>query len=44
MSSILHGTDGNDHDLLSLADIVDSVASVLSVRGNVVENGMSLYS
>lgn len=35
---LLHGTGGNEHGLLSLADIVDPEASVLSVRGNVLEN------
>jgi phospholipase/carboxylesterase len=37
---LLHGTGGNEQDLLPLADIVDKEASVLSVRGNVLENGM----
>ncbi|MFT8322976.1 MAG: alpha/beta hydrolase [Bacillus sp. (in: firmicutes)] len=40
---LLHGTGGNEHDLLSLADIVDPEASVLSVRGNVLENGMPRF-
>jgi phospholipase/carboxylesterase len=38
-----YSTGGNEHDLLSLADIVDSDASVLSVRGNVLENGMPRF-
>lgn len=40
---LLHGTGGNENDLLPLADIVDPTASVLSVRGNVLENGMPRY-
>ncbi|KGR79318.1 alpha/beta hydrolase [Ureibacillus manganicus] len=40
---LLHGTGGNENDLLPLADIVDPSASVLSVRGNVLENGMPRF-
>ena len=40
---LLHGTGGNENDLVPLADIVDSEASVLSVRGNVLENGMPRF-
>lgn len=40
---LLHGTGGNEQDLLGLADIVDPEASVLSVRGNVLENGMPRF-
>nr|WP_106782373.1 alpha/beta hydrolase [Lysinibacillus timonensis] len=40
---LLHGTGGNENDLLPLADIVDPTASVLSVRGNVLENGMPRF-
>lgn len=40
---LLHGTGGNENDLLPLADIVDSEASILSVRGNVSENGMPRF-
>lgn len=40
---LLHGTGGNEHDLMSLANIVDPEASVLSVRGNVLENGMPRF-
>jgi len=40
---LLHGTGGNEQDLLPLADIVDKEASVISVRGNVLENGMPRY-
>jgi len=40
---LLHGTGGTERDLLPLADLVSPASSVLSVRGNVLENGMSRY-
>ncbi|WP_206093759.1 alpha/beta hydrolase [Paludifilum halophilum] len=40
---LLHGTGGNEEDLLPLAEMVDPSASVLSVRGNVLENGMPRF-
>ncbi|MFD1706191.1 alpha/beta hydrolase [Siminovitchia sediminis] len=40
---LLHGTGGTEKDLLPLAEIVDKDASVLSVRGNVLENGMPRF-
>lgn len=40
---LLHGTGGNEHDLLPLAEIIDKDANVLSVRGNVLENGMPRF-
>jgi len=40
---LLHGTGGNEVDLLNLARIVDVEANVLSVRGNVLENGMPRF-
>lgn len=40
---MLHGTGGNELDLLPLAEIMDKGASVLSVRGNVSENGMPRF-
>jgi phospholipase/carboxylesterase len=40
---LLHGTGGDEYGLLSLAKIVDPEASVLSVRGNVLENGMPRF-
>lgn len=40
---LLHGTGGNELDLLLLAGRIDDEASVLSVRGNVLENGMPRF-
>ncbi|WP_132748065.1 alpha/beta hydrolase [Scopulibacillus darangshiensis] len=40
---LLHGTGGNEHDLLPIGDMIDDKASVLSVRGNVNENGMPRF-
>ncbi|MGM0885054.1 MAG: alpha/beta hydrolase [Bacillota bacterium] len=40
---LLHGTGGTERDLLPLADRISSASSVLSVRGNVLENGMPRY-
>ncbi|WP_088041884.1 alpha/beta hydrolase [Bacillus sp. EAC] len=40
---LLHGTGGNEHDLLPIAGMIDDEASVLSVRGNVSENGMPRF-
>ncbi|GEK88556.1 phospholipase/carboxylesterase [Alkalibacterium putridalgicola] len=40
---LLHGTGGSEEDLLPLAEHVDPEANVLSVRGNINENGMSRY-
>lgn len=40
---LLHGTGGTENDLLSLAEMIDPTASVLSVRGNVLENGMPRF-
>ncbi len=40
---LLHGTGGNELDLLPLAGRIDDEASVLSVRGNVSENGMPRF-
>lgn len=40
---MLHGTGGTEEDLLPLADMIDPDASVLSVRGNVSENGMPRF-
>ncbi|MCT2534237.1 alpha/beta hydrolase [Aquibacillus koreensis] len=40
---LLHGTGGTEQDLLPVAKLVDEHASVLSVRGNVSENGMPRF-
>lgn len=40
---LLHGTGGDENSLLALAEIVDAEAAVLSVRGNVLENGMPRF-
>lgn len=40
---LLHGTGGNELDLLPLAGKIDAEANVLSVRGNVLENGMPRF-
>ncbi|RLQ90432.1 alpha/beta hydrolase [Planomicrobium sp. Y74] len=40
---LLHGTGGTENDLLPLAAHIDPEASILSVRGNVSENGMPRF-
>jgi len=40
---LFHGTGGNEHDLLPLADLLSPGSSVLGVRGNVLENGMPRF-
>lgn len=40
---LLHGTGGNEHDLIGLAKQIDDTATILSVRGNVLENGMPRF-
>ncbi|MDA1477151.1 alpha/beta hydrolase [Bacillus changyiensis] len=40
---LLHGTGGNELDLLPIAEKIDHEASVLSVRGNVLEHGMPRF-
>ncbi|MFC0189665.1 alpha/beta hydrolase [Fictibacillus aquaticus] len=40
---LLHGTGGNEEDLLPLADMISPESSILSVRGNVSENGMPRF-
>ncbi|MCM3635537.1 alpha/beta hydrolase [Paenibacillus camelliae] len=40
---LLHGTGGTEQDLLGIAKHIDAEASILSVRGNVLENGMPRF-
>jgi len=40
---LLHGTGGNERDMLPLAKMIHPGSSVLSVRGNVLENGMPRF-
>ncbi|NMO97431.1 alpha/beta hydrolase [Paenibacillus lemnae] len=40
---MLHGTGGNEEDLLPLAEMFSPESGVLGVRGNVLENGMPRF-
>jgi phospholipase/carboxylesterase len=40
---LLHGTGGNEYDLLPLRDRLSPAAAVLSIRGTVLENGMPRF-
>ncbi|WP_440895131.1 alpha/beta hydrolase [Amphibacillus sp. Q70] len=40
---LLHGTGGTERDLLPIAETIDPNANILSVRGNVLENGMPRF-
>ncbi len=40
---LLHGTGGSEDDLLSIGRMIDDKANILSVRGQVLENGMSRF-
>ena len=39
----LHGTGGDEKDLIPLANMIEPDVNVLSVRGNVLENGMARF-
>ena len=40
---LLHGTGGTEHDLLPIGNMIDPDAGILSVRGEVLENGMPRF-
>lgn len=40
---LLHGTGGNELSLMDIGEFIDEKASILSVKGNVNENGMARY-
>jgi phospholipase/carboxylesterase len=40
---LLHGTGGTEMDLLPLAELISPRSAVLSVRGNILENGMPRF-
>lgn len=40
---LLHGTGGDENDLIPLAKMVSPQSSILSIRGNVLENGMPRF-
>lgn len=39
----LHGTGGNEHDLIGIAREITSTSAILSPRGKVLENGMPRF-
>lgn len=40
---LFHGTGGTEYDLMPLAQLISPSSPVLSVRGNVLENGMPRF-
>lgn len=40
---LLHGTGGNEDDLIPLGDLIDPAANLLSPRGQVLEHGMPRF-
>jgi len=40
---LLHGTGGNEHDLIPLGHEIDPAAAILSPRGKVLENGVPRF-
>src|SRR6266581_612442 len=40
---LLHGTGGNERDLIPLGREIDPTAAILSPRGKILENGMPRF-
>jgi phospholipase/carboxylesterase len=40
---LLHGTGGDENDLIPVGKMIDPDANILSVRGEVIENGMPRF-
>ncbi|HEX4629978.1 MAG TPA: alpha/beta hydrolase [Chthoniobacterales bacterium] len=40
---LLHGTGGNENDMIPIGHDLDPAAALLSLRGNVLENGMPRF-
>lgn len=40
---LLHGTGGNEDDMIPLGEDIDPAAAILSLRGNVLENSMPRF-
>lgn len=40
---MFHGTGGDEHDLIPLAKRINEKYNILSIRGNVIENGMNRF-
>ncbi|HLQ40227.1 MAG TPA: dienelactone hydrolase family protein [Tetragenococcus sp.] len=40
---LLHGTSGNEHDLVNIAEIMDPEASLLGIRGSVEKDGKNIF-
>jgi phospholipase/carboxylesterase len=40
---LLHGTGGNEHDLLTLSNYIDQDATKIGIRGRILESGMPRY-
>ena len=40
---LFHGTGGSEKDLIPIAEMIDPKANILSIRGDVLENGMSRF-
>lgn len=40
---LLHGTGGDEYDLIDIANFIDPNANIISLRGNVQEHGMNRF-